>query len=269
MKKNIHLIILATIIAILTISGVTGTLYHSGSPGAKTGSPKDGATCTQCHTGSTVSEVNWISTTIPESGWVKNQTYTIVATAVNADAVKIGFELTAENNSTKVGTFAITNADRTKLANSNSSVTHTANGISPTNGENKWEFNWTSPETDLGDITFYAAFNAANGDGSTSGDQIFTSTITYKQEESTTAVSIAKDLNLAIYPNPAKAFVFIESPENKLVVNLFNHNGQKVKSFSNLESGLNTLDVHELKRGQYIIKAQLKDREYVQHIQLN
>jgi len=36
-----------------------------------------------------------------------------------------------------------------------------------------WRFNWTAPSVSDGDVFFYGAFNAANGDGSNSGDKIY------------------------------------------------------------------------------------------------
>ncbi|MEP7363251.1 MAG: choice-of-anchor V domain-containing protein [Acidobacteriota bacterium] len=39
---------------------------------------------------------------------------------------------------------------------------------------NTWTFDWTPPATDVGDINFYIAGNAANGNGKETGDLIFT-----------------------------------------------------------------------------------------------
>jgi hypothetical protein len=36
-----------------------------------------------------------------------------------------------------------------------------------------WRFNWTAPKAGEGDVLFYGAFNAANGDGSNGGDKIY------------------------------------------------------------------------------------------------
>ena len=36
-----------------------------------------------------------------------------------------------------------------------------------------WQFNWTAPSSNEGDVTFYGVFNAANGDGSNGGDKIY------------------------------------------------------------------------------------------------
>jgi hypothetical protein len=36
-----------------------------------------------------------------------------------------------------------------------------------------WRFNWTAPGVADGDVLFYGAFNAANGDGNNGGDKIY------------------------------------------------------------------------------------------------
>ncbi len=176
MKKTYSfLIVLSLPIALLLFS------YVSGSPGGKTGSPGDnGATCTDCHTGTAQTQMSWISSTIPVEGYTAGETYQITATGTHAGVVKFGFELTSEDlMGAKVGVFSIIDANRTKLANGGKSVTHKNTGVTPTGNSNSWTVDWTAPET--GSVTFYAAFNAANGNGATSGDIIYTSSMTVNQ----------------------------------------------------------------------------------------
>lgn len=264
MKKNLHLIFLTLGIAILCISGVADVMYHSGTPGKKTGSPLDGATCAQCHQ-STVEEVSWISANIPETGWVPGETYTITLNAQPETASKIGFELTAEGSGKKVGTFTITDVSRTKLANSNKSVTHTADGITPSDGSNTWEFNWQAPSEIIPEVTFYAAINAANGNGSTSGDQIYTSTSTFASSQGQTFAKVSKEINFKIYPNPASEYIRVEADNEVLSVELYNQSGQLVRSYAKNE--LNSqLDISDLKNGTYVLKALSSSAEYTQQI---
>lgn len=165
------LIVIALPIVLLVLAN------NSGSPGGYSGSVGDNnETCTACHSGTAITQTNWITTTIPAEGYTPLQTYQITVTGTHAGAAKIGFELTAENSSNqKVGTFTITNATRTKLINQNKSVTHTSSGVSPTTGTNTWSVNWTAPSTNVGQIRFYTAVNAANGNSTTSGDVIYKS----------------------------------------------------------------------------------------------
>jgi len=46
----------------------------------------------------------------------------------------------------------------------------------------EWEFDWTPPANEVGDITFYAAGNAANNSGTNADDYIYTTSITLKAE---------------------------------------------------------------------------------------
>lgn len=154
--------------------------YSGGSPGGKSGSPGDGNnTCTDCHnTFSLISETGWITTNIPAEGYTPGETYTITATGTHDGVVKMGFELTVEDgNGSKLGGITITDAARTQYTNSNNAITHTQAGNVPTGNTNTWSLDWTAPSDQEGMVYFYAAFNAANGNGNTSGDQIYNSNL--------------------------------------------------------------------------------------------
>lgn len=174
MKKSYpYLFVLVTPVILLLMS------YSAGSPGGRTGSPGDnGNTCTQCHTGSATTMMGWITTNVPPNGYTPGQTYTISATGTHSGVVKFGFELTVEDSQdNKVGTLQITDPTRTKLINNNKAVTHTSNGTTPTGNSSSWSMNWVAPFGVPGNIGIYAAFNAANGNGTTSGDVIYKSSL--------------------------------------------------------------------------------------------
>lgn len=150
----------------------------SGSPGGKSGSPGDnGATCTDCHSGTASPIAGWVASSIPAQGYTPGETYTMTVTGTQANAGMYGFELTAETaTGSKTGSFAITEASRTRLANGGNAVTHTSGGNSG-GASTSWSASWTAPATDVGQVRFYVAVNAANGNGNTSGDVIYTSTL--------------------------------------------------------------------------------------------
>jgi len=176
--------------------------FSNGSPGGRTGSPGDsGQNCTGCHSGSPQSASNWITTNIPPSGYVPGQTYTITATGTHSGVVRFGFELTAENSAgAKVGTFIITNATQTKLVNQNKAVTHLSGGTTPSGNTKTWSMNWTAPAQGTGPITFYAALNAANGNGNNSGDVIYLTSTTVLEQE-TVAIAFRVDMsNVVVSP---------------------------------------------------------------------
>ena len=263
MKKHSLILFAAPIAAVILVSG---TLYPEGSPGAKTGSPLDGATCAQCHTGN-VTEVSWISSDIPTQGWAPGETYTLTLTATPDFAALIGFEVTAESGNSKVGTFMLKD-DRTQYTNNRKAVTHSHLGTTPTDGINSWQIDWKAPTDDLESVSFYAAFNAANGNGSTSGDKIYASTVTYEKAQSTD-VNETDELTFRVFPNPANDYLFIQSATNLNKVSFYTLNGSLIKSFEGLQSGNTRLNISELPKGFYMIKSHTTENEFVRRIQLN
>ena len=175
------------IYSILTVLALPAFLllysYTGGSPGGKTGSPGDGgATCTQCHTGTAQAQGGLITTNIPFTGYEAGQTYTITVSANMSGISKYGYELTAEDASgIKQGTFVITDPSRTKTANGGKAVTHTSGGTIANSNAISWSADWTAPAVGSGSISFYTALNATNSNGSTSGDQIYTSSRTVSE----------------------------------------------------------------------------------------
>lgn len=180
MKKTYFLLSFPALIILFVL-----VAYNSGSPGGKTGSPGDGgATCVQCHAGTVNQSTDWISTNVPLTGYVPGNTYTITLTGTHTGVVKFGFEVTAEDASgNKVGTFIITDPVQTQLRNGTTAATHTSNGNTPSGNSKTWVVDWTAPAAGTGDIGFYAAFNAANGNGTTSGDVVY-NTSTFVSEAS-------------------------------------------------------------------------------------
>jgi hypothetical protein len=226
----------------------------SGSPGGKSGSMGDGgANCTQCHSGTPMNASDWITSDVPGNGYIGGETYMFTATGTHSGVGKFGFELTAEDQSgNKVGSFTITNATETKLTGGNSAITHTGQGNTPTGDTKTWEFEWTAPDDVPGDITFYAAFNAANGNGSTSGDVIYLSELTYGPD--VTGFAELED-DFRFYPNPSTGLVNLEvsSLENAALVNVYNQTGQRVQQV-NLNSNYAQLDLSNQAKGVYFVQ---------------
>lgn len=229
--------------------------YPSGSPGGKTGSPGDeGASCHDCHSSfDIIPQTDWITTNIPVTGYMPGDTYEITATGTFEGVVNFGYELTAEDNTGhKKGTFTLIDDVRNKLTNNNTAVTHTINGITPTDDSNSWTVNWTAPTEGVGEITFYAAFNAGNGAGGTTGDQIFTTA--HSVIEST--VGIGDDLlanQINAYPNPATNYVNIDAPRDAQIriVDVLGHQVFAKENTSHSER----IDLSELDQGIYFLQV--------------
>ncbi len=253
MKQILTVLSISAIILLGMVSALTNA---GGSPGAKTGSTADGSNCTQCHAGTAQTVTSWISSDIPASGYIAGQTYTITLIGTHTGVARFGFEITAEDASNnKVGTFIITNAGQTKLVNSNNAVCHTGNGLTPTNDSKAWSFDWTAPSVGTGDITFYAALNAADGNMTTSGDVIYltSQTITENNSVSIKQNSTTKE-QINLYPSVVDNNLNLqwENLDVKQVL-IYSITGQQLMQYD-IENGSNSikLDVSSLSKGTYL-----------------
>lgn len=176
--KTLYKILVALALPVLLIT----YSFSGGSPGGQSGSPIDGSDCTSCHTGGSANqEEGWITSNIPAEGYMPGATYTITAIGTHNGVAKFGFELTAENTGSKIGTLAVTEASRTQLTNGNQAITHTAGGTTPSGSSNTWTMNWTAPGEGQGPVTFFGSFNAANGMDGNQGDVIYLSNTTVNE----------------------------------------------------------------------------------------
>ncbi|MEJ6736849.1 MAG: T9SS type A sorting domain-containing protein [Flavobacteriales bacterium] len=268
MKKNILTSIGLTAffaVAIVSLnvvsdSGTTSVYANSGgSPGGKTSSPGDVSNCTQCHSGtinsgSAVSGI--VAAGLLTSGYVPGQTYTITGSISEAGITEFGFELTAEKDAdnSKVGTFILTDAVNTKFVNSSNAVSHTAVGTTPlVTGVATWSMDWTAPTVGTGDVTFYAAFNATNNNGTTVGDNIYSKSFSVTEDLSTALVEESVKEIATIFPNPVKTAFQISTTEVIDNVVVYNLAGKKM---SNVNQTLNKFDVRSLASGIYFVQIE-------------
>ncbi len=239
--------------------------YSGGSPGAKTGSPGDGgANCTQCHSGTPNTVDGWIESTIPAEGYVPGDTYTITVTGTHADVSKFGFEATAEDSeNAKTGTLIVTNADETKLTNGNHSVTHKGGGTAPSGDMKSWSFDWTAPEAGTGDVSFYAAFNAANGNSSTSGDVVYLSSLMVTEDLGTGIEDKSFENSVSVFPVPFNDRIYVKSDNDISEVALYNSAGMLVKTINAVSTSNDGLKLNtgNLEAGVYIVSVTGKNGE--------
>ena len=98
-----------------------------------------------------------------------------------ANRLRYGFQVTALDATGKpAGTLTVTDATATRPDTApvggftRTYISQTSSGYTATStNQRDWSFKWTAPATRVGEITFYAAGNAANGTGSSSGDYIY------------------------------------------------------------------------------------------------
>jgi hypothetical protein len=259
MKKRIFtifglsLICVAVIFIASTIDTLGGTsvyAYTSGSPGQVTGSPMDGADCTDCHSGTAGNGTVSITSNIPGSGYVPGNTYQVTAAVIGTSSAKIGFEVTAESTSpfAKVGTIIIT--DGTRTSGGGSEITHTTAGTTTSAGNNAWQFDWTAPVAGTGAVTFYGSFLISNNNSSTSGDD--TKNGTYSVIESGVGIEKINTLStISIYPNPATNYIQFSSTKGVKSVEIFDLFGKKLVEEN---SSLEKINIVELSSGVYVVK---------------
>lgn len=216
----------------------------TGRDDGRTGSPGDlSITCASCHSGGSFGASISITTDIPSGGYQTSTQYEI-SVNISSSASAHGFQLAAERTSddAKVGTFTAGTGSRV----TNSRITHS----NP--NQNSWSFQWTSPSTDQGAVKFYAAGNAANGDGETSGDQIATTSTS-----AFTVLGVYREMQLdfAMYPNPSSAYLTIQLPTeiSKAEVNVYDLTGRLLKTAA-ITSELQTIDVQHLSTGIYVLQ---------------
>ncbi len=152
--------------------------FSSGPPAGFSGAPGEN-NCSACHGGSTN---NGQFTIVAPPNYTPGQTYQIQVRHNNTDQTRRrwGFQLTALANNNAAGAFANLAAN-TQILNENgrSYIQQTSAGAftNQTNGA-LWTFNWTAPAANIGAVTFYAAGNQANNDGTADGDQIYITNVT-------------------------------------------------------------------------------------------
>jgi len=187
-KIGVLLLSLAAMTYVLLAGGRESTVhaFAEGPPAGETGAPGEG-TCVQCHFGSALNSGPGQFTISAPSTYVPGNTYQITVQHTTSDQSRRrwGFEVTVlDSSNNKAGDLQSTSGFTQVLNNTGPTgnrqyIEHTSSGtFNGTTGGATWTFNWVAPATAAGTITFYAAGNEANGDGTPSGDQIYTTTAT-------------------------------------------------------------------------------------------
>lgn len=240
----------------LSLLGLTLMSYNSGSPGGRTGSPTDGSTCgvAGCHGVQGAETTEMISTTIPAQGYEPGMGYEISVSPYKEGITKFGFEMVAEDdNGDKVGTFT-DNTEVTAWIN-DQRVTHKSTSTSATDGTRTWTVNWTAPAAGTGQVTFYAASLAANGNGNNSGDSVLVDSYTV-QEQSTANLSEPVALSFKAYPNPFMDHIALKGVEPGCRYTMHSLSGKKVLD----GEYQGAIKVDQLAGGHYFLRAYSGDK---------
>ena len=238
-------------------------LFSSGPPTAKTGAPGEG-TCTQCHSGSVMDGTSVNSITLTDGNqqvvteYTPGETYIVSITTQAAS--KRGFQVSPRilSNNSRAGTSSgISSVSAVQNTSSQQYVNH----VSSSTGALSWEFNWTAPATNEGDVRFYLATNVANGNNSTSGDNIFTSQHTFSAVSGASVKENSDDQQFSVYhtndQNRLMLEFYLQDP-SLIFLNLVDLSGKSVfsKRIVNAVPGKNLEEVYlpkELHDGVYVV----------------
>lgn len=175
--------------------------YSSGPPLGKTGAPGE-STCRDCHSDFPLNSGNGkFDFTIPPPIYKPGENYTFWVKLQDPGQRRWGFQLTSLDPSNDgAGDLSPGNSDSTAVQTSGGrqylaqKSLGTWRGVA--DGPVTWRVEWQAPLAGTGPVTFYAAGNAANNDGDTDGDYIYTM--------SQSAVESTSDLDLGLEGVPAE-----------------------------------------------------------------
>lgn len=209
---------------------------HSGAPGE--------TNCTYCHAGTINTGPGYLEFHIGnDSTYIPGQTY-LCNIKMGQDSInKFGFVNLALQNSdsTTIGTFNLIDSVRTRkyTLGGRNYFSHTPCGAdADTVGKNEWNYSWTAPSTDVGNITLYISGLAANHNHATTGDKTYTQQITLTPQLANGISEVESPNQISFAPNPAnnELNVFIDNNNSESAeIKIFDVSG-KIISETKLEN---------------------------------
>lgn len=193
----------------------TGVLFaYSSGPDPGVNGVVSGTTCNQsgCHNSFTLnSGTGSVSIGGLPSTWTAGQTYALTVTVSLSGSSRYGFQFSAVNDTTnaQAGTLlaASPNDSRVQIitgtvgGNSLQFTQHNSTFFSP---GTPFSFRWTAPSSaSFGDVRFNVAGNAANGDATSTGDRIYTTSAIRSAASDLTAPVISSVTSSAITSSTA------------------------------------------------------------------
>lgn len=274
MKKIIFTILFGiSAVIFLESFGTAGLGKIDGTEPGFTGSPGDSLkNCTACHGGNAYPESGWITSTIPSSGYIPGNTYTITAKNTSLGHNRFGFLVSPQKlNGELLGTLVITDTVKTKLVGNSKYVTYRAASVSSQDFMS-WTFNWIAPSAGAGDVVFYGAFNS-NHDGHKGGDLTQLSTLRVK-ENGTSSLSDLQNNKVTVltYPNPSNDFVNVNfniAQKSNVAIKMLNLEGKIV--YQTTEKNVNgifdkQIETSQLANGIYLIQTQIAEKLFTNKV---
>lgn len=243
MYKLITLTVTAMAVFIVFTAGV---MDDNGRAGV-TGAPGE-ATCNQpsCHnTYALNSGTGSMSATSTMNNWkyVPGTLYTISVTVRKAGVPLFGLGVEiCQSSGDNCGTLIVSNTAKTQIKTRTigtvirRAIVHTLNG-----GRSAdsciFTFNWMAPSTDVGNITLYAAGNAANSNASATGDYIYTMNQIITPDSGTSIDQyLSTENSIHIFPNPVSErfnVTFNQKQNSNVNISLMDIKGSHVAELFN------------------------------------
>jgi len=253
----------------------------TGKAGA-TGSPGEG-TCSQsgCHTGFADNSMGGsivISHDIPEAGYAPGAEYNISVTVSEAGITLFGFgfeALTADGQN--AGDLAPGVGSQIKNATvqgvNRRNIVQIQNGGASADSHT-FSFTWTAPLQNEGDVTFYAAGNAANANGAKTGDHIYNTSLVVSSDGTVgLKEKTERSGTLVVYPNPAEneLTIRVHLPKTgRLICEAISLQGfvshQIFDDYRNIGENLLNIDISNLAAGSYLLVVRCGSFRQVRHM---
>jgi hypothetical protein len=272
------------LVGLVSAAGQAGA-WSSGPPDGFCGNPPTMVTCEACHVSPPGDGALSLSG-LPAGGYDLGTTYALTVILADQGQRRWGFELTALETAafTQAGTFIVTDPVNTQLSDNQAPdpdfLKHTTTGTynGTLDGPVSWNFDWTAPTSgEL--VTFYVAGNAADGNGSNSGDYIYL----FQPSVAAATTGIGPEASPAVmligpsFPNPAPAGVmasvrFSLAQPSHVVLRVVDANGRFVAEpfRSDLRTGLHraswdglTMTGEPVPRGLYFLTLQAEGQSLV------
>ena len=265
--KKITLLIIGSTFLFVGYKNLPDTMSN-GAPAASTGAPDEKhCSSTGCHStfapNTGIAELS-VSVGNGITKYEPGKTYPVAVSISNPGLVRFGFQAVAVNAENKnAGSIQITDEARTQVIpgygnqTDRKYATYTYEGTNAVStGLGKWEFEWTAPATDEGDITFYFGSVAANNDGTDDGDHTYSKKITLN----------APSIFWNIFPNVSVGTFSIKSSGAELQsLKVFNSSGEKVFEKTHMEPATFNLQLSE-PSGIYFLSVTQNSKTAVQKI---
>ncbi len=179
MKKSLSFSLFFTY---LLVSTDISHARSGGPPDGYAGNPPNNRTCVSCHSsfGLNSGQGSLELSDLPEA-YEPDGEYEFSVTLADPNATRWGFELTAiDSENDRAGNFAVIDRNNTQLSRPGGDrpeyMKQTSAGTRRGQQQSAtWDVQWTAPAEDIGEVRFYFTGNAANNNGGTNGDRIYSS----------------------------------------------------------------------------------------------